>query len=329
MASLYAISKGPNICLRVDKDWYAYDPEGTILGNGAMGTVFIGRSCTNLSIRVAIKRVAPQYENIQSIRQRAILEGSLRFGHPNLIRMIGCCEYDPINKKGPIWIISHLVQGINLDDHVVNLKRSKRPIQNIVETIFPVLDALDYLHSKNIVHLDIKPKNIMFENGRNIRLMDLGIASVGRDGSPQTAGIYGTPQYAAPEQFIEDNNLNQSPINATTDIYQVGVTLYELLTQINPYDAPTIHQTMMMHRTVKLPTSKDVPKPLLKVLQKATEPEQCNRYQSALLMKKALKEALKEYELCWWKKIPWWVWTLVSIVSLVLLFLPIMIYGFN
>lgn len=289
------VVQGTLVYLQIGRDWYVYDTHSHPLGSGAMGTVYLGRSCSDGS-RVAIKQVAPQYADIPSVRYRARLEGSLAFRHQNLIEMIGCCEYNQASGKGPMWIVSRLVQGRNLDEFVNQyLISGKDSVQKIVATMYPVLDALEYLHGGQILHLDIKPSNIMVENGFRIRLMDLGIAATGNSDSPQLIGLLGTPQYAAPEQYIlpcED----YPEINATTDIYQVGVTLYELLSQSNPYIAPTVLETMELHKKLPLPESESVPIEILKVLRKATAPAQGFRFQSARDFSKALKEAVKVYE---------------------------------
>ena len=85
------------------------------------------------------------------------------------------------------------------------------------QVIYPVLDALDYVHSRGVVHRDIKPSNIMIENESNIRLMDLGIARMNGGNKFSAFGFIGTPQYSAPEQISRDKN-SSVQINASTDI---------------------------------------------------------------------------------------------------------------
>ena len=287
-----AVRKDNRIYLKVGGDWYYYNLMSSPLGSGSMGTVYLGRSKSS-GAKVAIKQVAESIQNNPSIRSRARLEGSMKFCHHNLVEMIGYCEYDSVHSRGPIWIISKLVNGINLDYHVKhNLVVFKDSLYKIIETIYPVLEALIFLHANGIFHLDIKPSNIMVENGSNIRLMDLGICSQGIASVVQNTGLLGTPQFAAPEQFHSEDQDN--PINATTDIYQVGITLYQLLTNKNPFLAPTIHECMNLHNSTTLPYCKEVPNEIVDVLRKATNPKQSLRYQTAVEFRDALKSAVLE-----------------------------------
>lgn len=285
------VQKGNEIFLKVGEEWYCYDQTERPLGEGAMGTVYLGRSCLT-NERVAIKRVIDKYANVPSIRERAHLEASLLFRHRNLVEMIGYCELNPYN--GPIFIISRLVQGITLDKHVNDhLRNRPDAVKRICESLYPVLDALDYIHSKGIVHMDIKPSNIMIENGCNIRLMDLGIAFTHDAVDMTSPGLIGTPKYAAPEQHIEKGQQFLS-VDRTTDIYELGITLYELLAGYNPFDSPSQEETLKKQRTEILPFVQGVPNAVIHVLRKATAKVQGDRFQSAQELKKALQLAFPQ-----------------------------------
>lgn len=280
------VQQGNDIFLNIDNHWYQYQERDQI-GGGAMGTVYRGYDCQTRE-PVAVKRVIDRYANNPEIRRRAHQEAELMFRHPNLVEMIGYCEVAP--NWGPIFIVSNFVQGENIDDfinaHVRSLPNAEH---RICELFLPVLDALAYIHQKGIIHMDIKPSNIMMESGRNVRLMDLGIADVSETVNTATSGMMGTPKYAAPEQFSDQEARPQ--LTAATDIYEAGVTLYELLTKENPFSAPTVEEAKDLHKGLIL-EKKNLSEPIYQVLRKATAIDPQQRYQNANQMKMALKMAM-------------------------------------
>lgn len=279
----------PYIYLYVMGEWYCYNPQEPPLGSGAMGDVYRGYRCNNGSV-VAVKRVKDFYANNKMIRERARQEASLAFRHPNLVEMVGYCEYAP--DKGPIFILSHFVQGEDIDKYVKGFAGSPNKVEKICNAVCSVLDALDYVHSRGVVHRDIKPSNIMIENDSNVRLMDLGISRMNGGNKFSQYGFIGTPQYSAPEQIKREEGNSSNPINATTDIYELGITFYELLTGKNPMDCPSEAQTLAKQISEPLPEDSEIPKKLMQVIWKATEKEQAKRYQTALEFKNAINAAL-------------------------------------
>lgn len=281
----------PRIYLNVMGQWYYYDPNSTPLGDGAMGTVYLGFSC-NSNQRIAVKRVKDVYANNKMIRERAKQEASLSFSHPNLVQMIGLCEVAP--NYGPIFILSGYVAGITLDAHVkeqLNLLPQEDRIEKISNELCKVLDALQYLHSRGVVHRDVKPSNIMIENGSVIKLMDLGIARLNGGNKYSSYGFIGTPQYAAPEQILRDSD--NTEINAQTDIYALGVTYYELLTGKNPFKTDVEAEMLSRQIKMKLPYDKKIPRSIFNVILKATEKVPAKRYKSASEFKFAILDALQ------------------------------------
>lgn len=281
----------PRIYLNVMGQWYYYDPNSTPLGDGAMGTVYLGFSC-NSNQRIAVKRVKDVYANNKMIRERAKQEASLSFSHPNLVQMIGLCEVAP--NYGPIFILSGYVAGITLDAHVkeqLNLLPQEDRIEKISNELCKVLDALQYLHSRGVVHRDVKPSNIMIENGSVVKLMDLGIARLNGGNKYSSYGFIGTPQYAAPEQILRDSD--NTEINAQTDIYALGVTYYELLTGKNPFKTDVEAEMLSRQIKMKLPYDKKIPRSIFNVILKATEKVPAKRYKSASEFKFAILEALQ------------------------------------
>lgn len=279
----------PYIYLLVMREWYCYDPTSSPLGSGAMGTVYMGYRVKD-GARVAIKRVKDAYANNPMIRERARQEASLAFRHQNLVEMIGCCEYAPTG--GPIFLVSKFVSGKNIDEYIKEFINGSDRVEKICNAIFQVLDALDYVHSRGVIHRDIKPSNIMIEGDSNVRLMDLGIARMNDGNKFSQFGFIGTPQYSAPEQILRDKTRSVQ-INASTDIYALGITLYELLAGTNPYDSASEVDVLTRQMRESLPPHDSIPKKVMNVILKATEKEQSKRYQTAAEFRDALKEALQ------------------------------------
>lgn len=279
----------PFIYLNVMGEWYCYNPMDSLLGSGAMGDVFRGYRCKD-GKQIAVKRVKDAYANNKMIRERARQEASLVFRHPNVVEQIGYCEYAPDN--GPIFILSNYVEGEDIDKYVRSFGGAQNRIEKICHAICSVLDALDYVHSRGVIHRDIKPSNIMIENGSNVRLMDLGIARMNGGNKFSSYGFIGTPEYSAPEQMLREQNGTNVQINATTDIYELGITFYELLAGKNPMACATETETLTKQMKEILPNNEEIPIKLMRVIWKATEKEQSKRYQTALEFKHAIQDAL-------------------------------------
>ena len=292
----------PYIYLFVAGEWYCYNPQETPLGNGAMGDVYRGYRCRTGEM-VAVKRVKDYYANNRMIRERAKQEASLAFRHPNLVEMIGYCEYAPDN--GPIFILSHYVHGEDIDKYIKQFADMPNRVEKICNAVCSVLDALDYVHSRGVIHRDIKPSNIMIENDSNVRLMDLGISRMNGGNKFSQYGFIGTPQYSAPEQIKRDVHSSSSVINATTDIYELGITFYEFLTGKNPMDMPSEAETLVKQIRDSLPASSDIPPKLMRVIWKATEKEQDKRYQTAMEFKRAINDALLPDPPLWQRMAGW------------------------
>lgn len=286
--TVYQRPNDPFIYLLVMGEWYCYDPTSTPLGSGAMGTVYMGYRVKD-GTRMAIKRVKDSYSNNPMIRERAKQEASLAFRHNNLVEMIGYCEYAPEN--GPIFLVSKYVSGKNIDEYAKEFLNGSDRVEKICNVIFQILDALEYIHSRGVIHRDIKPSNIMVEGDSNIRLMDLGIARMNDGNKFSQYGFIGTPQYAAPEQIMRDKTRTVQ-INAATDIYALGITFYEILTGVNPFDADTEVDTLTRQMRESLPANDAIPKRIMSVIAKATEKEQSKRFQTAGDFRDALNEAL-------------------------------------
>lgn len=282
----------PMVYLQVKGQWYCYDPASPPLGEGAMGIVFLGYNC-NSNQRIAVKCVRTAYANNPMIRQRARQEASLSFNHPNIVQMLGMCEYQ--SDSGPIFILSSYVAGITLEEHVkkqLNHLNPKDRIEKISYEMCCVLDALQYLHSKGVVHRDIKPSNLMIEDGSVIKLMDLGIARMNGGNKYSSYGFIGTPQYAAPEQILRESL--DMDITPTADIYSLGITFYELLTGVNPMKSKIDSETLSNQVAKKLPYNSVIPRRLFMVIERATEKDPKKRFQTAADFQEAIRSSLRK-----------------------------------
>lgn len=324
----------PFIYLYVGKEWYCYNPNEEPLGGGAMGDVYVGYRCKSKTHeRVAVKRVKNRFASNPIMREKARQEASLIYRHPNLVEMIGFCEY--AYNSGPCFLVSKFVDGVNIDEFCAQYPDAGVRREKVCNAMIQVLDALDYLHSRGVIHRDIKPSNIMIEQNANARLMDLGIARMNGGNKWSMYGFIGTPQYAAPEQILRgqdnDNNNEQLPqgrdnntykIDATTDIYSLGITFYELLTGTNPMDCPSDADTLSRQIKEPLPYNDLIPAHLMRVILRATEKEQSRRYANALQFKQDIISAMA-YQPSAWDKITGFLlshrWTVCIVVSLVLL----------
>lgn len=290
----------PRIYLFAQGQWFFYNPNEMPLGSGAMGDVYKGYSCAN-GFPVAVKRVKDAFSNNPHIRERARQEASLSYRHPNMVEMLGYCEYSA--GRGPIFILSKFVQGTNADKYIKHFENSPLRIEKTCHVIYPVLDALDYIHSMGIIHRDIKPSNIMVENDNNVRLMDLGIARINMAAGHTISEFIGTPEYAAPEQIKQsDENGDKKNITPATDIYALGITFYELLTGANPMACESEAETLGKQVKETLPRHPDIPKRLMKVILKATEKNPAMRYGKATEFKQAIMEAMIPQE-HWWNRL--------------------------
>ncbi len=282
------MSGARQINLRSDKGeiFSYYHCDNCLIGSGAMGEVYKGWN-VNTGQDVAIKKIYPRHAENRYIRDRARHEASLSIDHPHLIKMLGYCETD--RSQGSVYIISEYVNGTTIDRFVRSLDAPHR-VDIVCRMMCSVLDALSCLHSQHppVWHRDVKPSNMMVENGKNVRLMDLGIAtSDGISLGTLEGRGFGTYPYAPPEQITGQKSL----VNGTSDIYSLGIAFYELLTGINPFAGGSDVDILEKQLKMTLPYHASIPKPLFKILLKATDKKQADRYSTAA----AFKDAVLKY----------------------------------
>jgi serine/threonine protein kinase len=198
----------------------------TLVGRGGMATVYRAHD-TVLNRSVAIKVLEPALtfdpKAVERFRREAVTAANLE--HPNIVRV-----YD-VQEEGKVhYIAMRFVQGTTLRDILHD--NGALPLEAILNIIVPVASALHYAHRHGVIHRDVKPGNILVEPDGNVLLTDFGIARAGggtQSGLTATGLVMGTADYLAPEQIAG------RPAEPRSDIYSLGVVLYEMLTGVTPF----------------------------------------------------------------------------------------------
>ena len=202
-----------------------------LLGKGNMGTVYLMRSPDGAPFAVKIMHRGKMSHDLR-VRFAREAEFAMNIRHKNLISVYDVGE-DP--DSGLCYIIMEYVPGGTLSDRIK--ERGSVPVDEAVKIAMHVAAALDVAHGNGLVHRDVKPDNIMFAADGTPKLADLGVAKFGDDRSTMvttTGMIIGTPAYMSPEQLIDSHN-----IDARSDIYSLGVVLYEMLSGKRPNSGST------------------------------------------------------------------------------------------
>ncbi len=260
-----------------------------MLGQGGMSSVYKGTD-PNLKRVVAIKLIHSHLSNnpdfVQRFEEEAAAVAQLR--HHGIIQV-----YD-FNKDDDLYyMILEFVPGETLQDHLQRLNSSGRKLSpaKAIEYMAGICDAVDYAHQRGMIHRDIKPANLMLTTTGQVILMDFGIAKiVGGTRQTATGAVVGTAMYMSPEQIK-----GEQP-DRRTDVYSLGVTLFEMVSGRPPFDAQSAMTLMMMHINDPVPNIKslnpDVPDALVAIINKALAKDPNDRYQTAAQMAAALRNAL-------------------------------------
>jgi beta-lactam-binding protein with PASTA domain/tRNA A-37 threonylcarbamoyl transferase component Bud32 len=243
------------------------------LGTGGMANVYLAEDEV-LGRRVAIKilndRHAGDDQFVERFRREAKNAASL--SHPNIVSI-----YDRGEAEGTYYIAMEYLDGRSLKELIV--ARGPAPIHLAVEYARQILAAIRFAHRHGIVHRDIKPHNVLVDAEGRLKVTDFGIARAGASQMTEAGSIIGTAQYLSPEQA------KGAPVDQTSDLYSVGVVLYELLTGVVPFSGETPVEIAMKHlSTIPPPPSakrKDVPRDLDLVVMRALAKDPAERYQSA------------------------------------------------
>jgi len=260
-----------------------------MLGQGGMSAVYKAND-PNLKRVVAIKLIHPHLSSdpqfVLRFESEASAVASLR--HPNIVQV-----YDFNNDGGVYYMVLEFIPGETLQDRLKRLAESNRQlsIEEAIKFTANISDAVGYAHQRGLVHRDIKPANIMLDvQGQSI-LMDFGIVKIlGGDSHTSTGAVVGTARYMSPEIIRGEVADHRS------DIYSLGVTLYEMLSGRPPFMADSAMTLMMMHLNDPIPNVRgfrqDIPPEMVRVLEKCLAKDRNDRYQSAAELSADLRRVL-------------------------------------
>jgi serine/threonine protein kinase len=250
------------------------------LGRGGMAEVYRAYQ-SSLDRYVAIKVLHAFLADDPEFKQRFEREAQniAKLKHPNIVQVY---DFDFDGDGESYYMVMELIDGMTLKDRFVRLAEQGEllPLAEVLRIIKEAAGALAYAHSRSMIHRDVKPANLMLDHDHRLVLTDFGIAKI-VTGAQFTAsgGMVGTPAYMAPEQGLGEAGDERS------DLYSLGIILFQLLTGKLPYDAETPLAIVLKHLNSPTPLVRDVnpalPEQLDRIVNKAIAKEAINRYQTA------------------------------------------------
>ena len=243
------------------------------LGAGGMANVYLAED-QELGRRVAIKILNERHANDEQFveRFRREAKNAAALSHPNIVSI-----YDRGEAEGTYYIAMEYLDGRSLKELIVG--HGPAPVKIAVEYARQILSALRFAHLKGIVHRDIKPHNVLVDSDGRVKVTDFGIARAGASQMTEAGSIVGTAQYLSPEQA------RGAAVDQRSDLYSLGIVLYELLTGTVPFSGDTPVEIAMKHlsQVPEPPSTRrpDVPHELDLVVMRALAKNPDDRYQSA------------------------------------------------
>lgn len=255
------------------------------IGSGGMANVFLARDLI-LDREVAIKVLRYDFLNDQSAIRRFQREmlASTELVHPNIVTV-----YDAGQEGETQFLVMEYVKGMDLKRYIQT--QYPIPYDRIVDIMQQILSAVTLAHQHRIIHRDLKPQNILIDESGTVKITDFGIAvALSETSITQTNSMLGSVHYLSPEQARGSMATNQS------DIYAIGIILYEMLTGKVPFDGESAVTIALKHFQEEIPSvrlyDRHVPQSLENVVLKATAKDPIDRYQSAEEMSADLATAL-------------------------------------
>ena len=260
-----------------------------VIGTGGMAVVYKAR-CHRLNRLVAIKILKDEFSGDEEFRRRFRAEGEAvaMLSHPNIVQV-----YDVSSSDSANYIVMELIDGISLKQYM-----EVKGVLNWKETLhfaMQIAKGLEHAHSRGIVHRDIKPHNVMVLKNGSVKVMDFGIARVMNKSNTLTKEALGSVHYISPEQAKGSYTDNRS------DIYSLGVVMYEMMTGRPPYDGESPVAVAIQHINggAPLPSAlnPNIPKGLEQIIMKSMALDVNDRYASATEMLRDMEEFRKNPEI--------------------------------
>lgn len=292
--------------------FYEFDSSEEPLGVGGMGKVYKGYCVDELTGHTRQVAIKFMYNDLPGAAiERARREASIQIHNDNLVEMLGFIETEERDVLGTIQryyhVVSELLEGVMLDDLLQgklldrsgNLVPFAQKLYNdyqrdgyrfAIYIIRNILSGLMALHDAGYIHRDIDPTNIMITSDGHVKLIDFGIAKQMRsltshDKSLTVAGVFmGKPEYAAPELVLGDIKSQDQ----TTDIYSVGILLFQCIVGHPPFEGDR-HEVLAMQLHKKMPLHLIKNKGIRKIIETATDKSRAKRFQSAAEFRVALE----------------------------------------
>lgn len=265
---------------------------GELIGVGGMGRIHRGLQ-RSLDRPVAIKFIHPHLMTSPMAVSRFLMEAraASRLSHPNVVNVFDFGRTDP-DEGGELYLVMELLSGSNLAK--VMEREAPLPLARTTSILRQTLLALSEAHRHGITHRDVKPENIFLERHYgdvdHIKVIDFGIASMGGQNISNSGQIVGTPAYMAPEQVLGE------PVGPFTDVYSVGVILFEMLVGRLPFEG-TASSVCVSHTSAPRPNPRalanhvDVPEEVARVCMRAMAIKAAHRYSDAEAFAEALAYA--------------------------------------
>ncbi|HYO88517.1 MAG TPA: protein kinase [Candidatus Limnocylindrales bacterium] len=248
-----------------------------LLGAGGMATVYQGLQ-PGVDRTVAVKVLPPHPGQSADFVERFRLEARTiaRLQHPHILPL-----YDYGDEDGILYLVMPYIDGGSL---AARIAQGPMAVNTVIDFARQIGGALDYAHRQGIIHRDLKPENVLLDREGNVLLADFGIVKLVEGTKPAgtltaTGGLIGTPAYMSPEQAQGE------PIDSRSDLYSLGMVVFEMLTGQQPYTADTAMQIIMQQISAPVPslsaTSPNASPVLDQVLRKALAKDPAARYRTA------------------------------------------------